>query len=89
MTKETRTPEPLYHMDLCQGAFLIEINDPAGFRLGQLIAMDLSTSRFASILHSQLGLAARLRHYGSLPGSDLIVARTRNDANLQFISNSI
>jgi len=39
MTKETRTPEPLYHMDLCQGAFLIEINDPAGFRLGQLIAM--------------------------------------------------
>ena len=27
MTKETRTPEPLYYMDLCQGAFLIEIND--------------------------------------------------------------
>ncbi|MDE5458821.1 hypothetical protein GWE18_40045 [Bradyrhizobium sp. CSA112] len=39
MTKETRTPEPLYDMDLCQGSFLIEINDPAGFRLGQLIAM--------------------------------------------------
>jgi len=39
MTKETRTPEPLYYMDLCQGAFLIEIDDPAGFRLGQLIAM--------------------------------------------------
>jgi hypothetical protein len=55
MTKETRTPEPLYYMDLCQGAFLIEINDPAG----------------------------------SLPGSDLIVARTRNDANLQFISNGV
>jgi hypothetical protein len=39
MTKETRTPEPLYYMDLCQGAFLIEIDDPAGFRLGQLIAI--------------------------------------------------
>jgi hypothetical protein len=39
MTKETKNPQPLYYMDPCQGAFLIEINDPAGFRLGQLIAM--------------------------------------------------
>ena len=39
MTKETRNREPLYYTDLCQGAFLIEVDDPAGFRLGQLIAM--------------------------------------------------
>ena len=39
MTKEKRNREPLYYTDLCQGAFLIEVDDPAGFRLGQLIAM--------------------------------------------------
>ena len=64
MTKETRTPEPLYYMDLCQGAFLIEIDDPAGFRLGRSRRHgDRSTFRFASILYSQLGLRRRVALY--------------------------
>jgi len=38
MTKESRSRKPFYYMDACQGGYPIEIDDPAGFRLGQLIA---------------------------------------------------
>ena len=38
MTKEPRSRKPFYYMDGCQGGHPIEIDDPAGFRLGQLIA---------------------------------------------------
>ena len=38
MTKESRIRKPFYYMDVCQGGYPIEIDDPAGFRLGQLIA---------------------------------------------------
>ena len=38
MTKESRSRKPFYNMDVCQGGHPIEIDDPAGFILGQLIA---------------------------------------------------
>lgn len=36
MTERSR--KPFYYLDVCQGGHPIEIDDPAGFRLGQLIA---------------------------------------------------
>lgn len=37
MTEKSKS-EPLYYMDVCQGGYPIEIDDPDGFRRGQLIA---------------------------------------------------
>ena len=38
MTEESRSREPFYYMDVCQGGHPVEIDDPAGFGRGQLIA---------------------------------------------------